>query len=1273
MTDQGDTEQIQRCKRRRRPLVLALGGVLCLLIVLVLLLPILISTGPGLWVALRILNGRIPGTVSIQDLSIGWFSGQTVDQLNVLDPQGATVLSVRSLRLPDASLWSVFRGGLDLGQLHGEHLGLNLIEYKDGSTNLGRTFSTAAGRIDPDSKGFREGKSVKWGQSKAELFRFPKDLSVACVLTDLTVTYTVANQLPVVLRSKKVWFDGLDPTHQEIEFEAYIDHDELSSPCRIQARLDHLFSADGVLQLDKAELEASVVVTDLPVAALDQVLGQGGVLAELLGPSLTTNFKAHGRINQIEAAIEVRCAHLKADTQLTIGPSGLLGQSSRLLNWTITPEAWRLLTATDQANASELLEQVDVQIDLVQLKAPLKGGRIGWFDAGLALHLLVDDVHLDIDQIGRVDLTKIKGSATTNRLGERIEARFSTAAKLKGQLGEIGVEALVLDLINPENEINHGNFSAQIRGQMANAPIAVALDAMFSPWAKGLLAEAIGSTADIRLEVDLDSSSAGSPVSRFVRLEFESLYLDATLSGRVSAQRIELDRSSHIDFQLRPQWIGRLQANGDRPQSHQGLALAEPAHLNLGIEHLVAPLTGFRIDAVSASIAARFDRLVLTGNEGFQNLELQNVKIELPQASLGEELSVSVSAELPHTQFIGTLQSESVFHLIQEQGFRLVRSQTTIKDLHTDLIKGWLNQTGKFVDLLGQSIDQLSVVMEGDPRVINPEQIKIAAFAVQVDSAVVQSNLEGTLAIESDQSRITLNDQSFAEFQLTPDLFDRYFKRSDPAIDYERVQLCLPTTMRLEVSDFQVVQPDPGPIRVSLVADLSNSQAEFRYQQQNIHVRGIKVKLKAYSDPSHSSSLYMEADFQKDQGDSVLQHVGRFNSVTTIVGLFNEAGRLDLLGSTLRTDTKAEQLSVAMIEVLLGQEGAVQSLIGPLVDLHVRGAFPGDLNLSLEGETGHLRVPLRINLSRGVTLREDMEAQIKVTSTAARTWLGPVQPMLADVVSSEEPVRLVIHKDRFKLPLKAFDVTNIKLDGTLDLGALYMNRRGWVMQGIQGVFDQLMSGLGLLRPAPQVDSESYLATFTPMTFRVRNGRVRSSELWMTSPDLALGMQGSINLVNRQMNMTMGLLGASLIAGLGTDRISDRVDPNQIYEIPFTGPLESPKADYVPIVKQIVVFNFKREMGIDLEGILGKEKSPKDALQWNPPDAVSQLLESVGSPQETRYQQGSGGQTTGSGTEVEVLKSGKKQLVPGGRLERQKRRQQREREREKRRRRKLGNE
>ncbi len=121
-------------KRRRWPWVLL--GLFIVLILLILLAPTLLSTAPARSFAIAQVNNHLNGKLSVNDWSLGWTSGVTLDGVKIDDEQGRRVVEVNSVRVP-MSLLSAARGNYNLGEVVIDKPNLvNLEVYPDGTNNL---------------------------------------------------------------------------------------------------------------------------------------------------------------------------------------------------------------------------------------------------------------------------------------------------------------------------------------------------------------------------------------------------------------------------------------------------------------------------------------------------------------------------------------------------------------------------------------------------------------------------------------------------------------------------------------------------------------------------------------------------------------------------------------------------------------------------------------------------------------------------------------------------------------------------------------------------------------------------------------------------------------------------------------------------------------------------------------------------------------------------------------------------------------------------------
>ena len=77
---------------RGKRFVKIIAVVLVALAVLLSFAPALIGIGPVRRYLLTLVNDRIPGTVSLDDLGIGWFSAASIQGLVLVAPDGSEVI-----------------------------------------------------------------------------------------------------------------------------------------------------------------------------------------------------------------------------------------------------------------------------------------------------------------------------------------------------------------------------------------------------------------------------------------------------------------------------------------------------------------------------------------------------------------------------------------------------------------------------------------------------------------------------------------------------------------------------------------------------------------------------------------------------------------------------------------------------------------------------------------------------------------------------------------------------------------------------------------------------------------------------------------------------------------------------------------------------------------------------------------------------------------------------------------------------------------------------
>ena len=372
--------------------LLLIGGVLLvLLFVLVLMVPTMVSTAAGRGFLLGAVNGRIAGDVQVNGLSVGWLSGQSVTGLVVRDADGNEVARVGRVDLPDASLWSLVRGSLALGELRIESVKADLVGYEDGTTNLQRALAARGGPA-PNPM---PGKTPSGGGAVGGV-KWPGGLALGVVVRDVDVSYRADGVAePIRVTVPEVDLTATDPTHLVLKLNAEVSQANRQGSVAADAQIDGLFDASGLYQPGQAAARVEAQVSDLPVELLDALANQGGKLVAVLGPVLNggihTDMTTRGGSVDVTAVTE----HLDIDGKFAFDETGVTGMGTSHIRLTLTPQAWSAISAQGDKAGSTLAQPVDVAIELAGFGLPINdtGFDLTFSDQLAFNRFLADEAH----------------------------------------------------------------------------------------------------------------------------------------------------------------------------------------------------------------------------------------------------------------------------------------------------------------------------------------------------------------------------------------------------------------------------------------------------------------------------------------------------------------------------------------------------------------------------------------------------------------------------------------------------------------------------------------------------------------------------------------------------------------------------------------------------------------------------------------------------------------------------------------------------------------
>lgn len=562
-----------------RRLLWIFGSLFALLLLLVLLLPTLLSMGPVTGMVVSIADSILPGKVKIKSLELGWFSGQRIRGLELLDPEGELVLRTDDVSTA-ATLWGVVTGDLNLGKTDVKGLEVLFSRDEKGKTNVQRALGLEESKPDPNPKptalpltlGVDLTIEKPWidvsipGAPKVEIrdghVKVKMDAPNKPITIDIasSVRQGAAAATPASKTSPAARI-GLPAANAAA----------LRGELKIKGAVKDLTDAKGLLTISDMFVDMDVSTAGLPVDAIDELAGQKGKIRQLLGPDLTLTAKYTGTLDAAKGRVIVQAANLKTDMDLELarGVAGIKGS----LNASITPAFVEKAVADLPADQRlTLLAQTPLAIEIKQLAAPTRNFKMSGVSMDVAVTLGAARLQGG-EKIGQVTLSQFRLAAGSKSLAQAIDLELAADTEQGGQAGRLALKASIQELFSSSNAVQMDKMKLQAAVSAEGIPTAL-IDGLAGQ--NGLLVEALG--PKLALKVD---SAATSTNAFTVTANLTSANLSVTLPAALD-QSIGL-KDGKIQFTATPALMARLMG----PQAT--MKMAGPVAITLDIQQFTAP------------------------------------------------------------------------------------------------------------------------------------------------------------------------------------------------------------------------------------------------------------------------------------------------------------------------------------------------------------------------------------------------------------------------------------------------------------------------------------------------------------------------------------------------------------------------------------------------------------------------------------------------------------------------------------------------------------
>ncbi|MEM8737416.1 MAG: hypothetical protein AAGG38_02920 [Planctomycetota bacterium] len=658
-------------KRRwwRWPVRLVVAGGLVLLLG-VALLPTLISSGPGTrWVTQQV-NARIPGTVELDDLKLGWIRGQGLEGLRLRDPAGDTVASLERVTLHDVGLLRLLGGSADLGAVQIEQGVLDVVQDETGRTNLDEALGTSwfvtrkdmpgTGTTGPVTKPSpppaspdTDAPQKKTAKRSVGAPMLPSDLALQFVLRDVMVSMTGPTIQPVRIIFSEATLTANSPARLGFTLDATVIQALDQGAATLAGTVQDLFDPDGRLTLPDAQFDVQGLIDALPLAAVDRVTAGEGRLETVLGPTLDGELKIKGNRDDLDAWVTVQSRHLNIQQRLSADPKRVQGVGDSASSLEVTPASWALLAgAAAGQETPTLAEPFRLEFRVDALDAPHAGRSFDWAATRFNARVRLTDgdrVVLDVPGKGRVEATQWSAELSSESADRAVGLRLGGEVDAYGVAGPVSAEV--------ELRRGAGGWDKfEVEGVLWSLPVPVVdallgqgdrLTATFGPRVGlGLLAASDGE-GGYALTADFDRDDAGPPDGSSPPTTESRL--SGSLTGRYEADgTVAFKTEQPVRLTMSPKAFAAWQqpvAEAVEVGESVGLSLTQPMDVvaNVDVQVALSEGGGLRFDPerTRALLDVTLPETRVVDEWYRRAFSLQNGKLVIDAPDLRQPVSVS--------------------------------------------------------------------------------------------------------------------------------------------------------------------------------------------------------------------------------------------------------------------------------------------------------------------------------------------------------------------------------------------------------------------------------------------------------------------------------------------------------------------------------------------------------------------------------------------------------------------------------------------------------
>ncbi|MEJ2688399.1 MAG: hypothetical protein P8130_00330 [Deltaproteobacteria bacterium] len=846
----------------------------------------------------------------------------------------------------------------------------------------------------------------------------------------------------------------------------------------VDASLTNLFDDQGRLQAGKLSADAVVAMKALPVAMLDGLLGQKGLLVAALGTSINLEATCKGTgAGTLAANIEVKSDRLEATVPVQITNRIELQQPARV-NFTVAP------------------------------------ALVGRF---------VDPATLGLEKALPLTLSVSHLSAPRPAAGQPAFQPEDTTLTAEIELGDAALQSKTLGTFLLKNTAMHvkGENLAKLdlRGDLVVAP------------EKGLLRDALGQDLSLTLQ-----ASAGIGANGKMQLPACSLTGGGTALKKIflkgSATKdlatFSLSGPATVDYSLPRQLVARI-----TPKEGMITGLKGPADMQLTVERLTAPMSPFSLAATDIALRLTLKKVDFSAREPISSLSVSQTTVALAASGTDNKATFQVKGKtrFGKTGKEGSLLVDGTIRRFNNKGALDLagaeyESTVELKKVPVALAEIAGDSRGLLPALLGDTL-----ALDG--------RIKMTGFTKPEGNAVLKADSE-RMTLKADVAlgkTVTFNVPAELTLQLTPEAFSKLLISGEKTKSKPGYGLRKTATLSAKVTKLTLPLPAKAKDKSSRMGDTS-LEAEMTVRDlfltDQSRTAGFDLLQASLTSGKLSSGVDFTLTGETGSTDSAgPKKAGKLNVAGRLTNLVNTSGSLAPAAMSASLKTDGSNLPVSLVDIVTGSKGKLTSILG--TSMQITSNIDTDLahkstRFNLSEHTDHSSAEVKAMTEKGyLKLAKDMTADLEVTPALGKIVLAKLNPLLGSAVSADKPITLRVKKEKFQIPVHPFAVKGILVDqARVECGTIILENGG-ILQGL----------LALLRVGA---GDRLTAQVTPIAARMENGIATydRADIILDNRN-RIASWGKVDVANDRVDMVLGLPAETLdkvfnVGGLSPDYV-----------------------------------------------------------------------------------------------------------------------------------------